>query len=137
MLPLISVVGITVVIMAVVVSSSATLLSVGVPVVVAVVFHNLAGLTLGYTVGRVFRLPVPSRRAVSIEVGMQNSRLAASLATTHFNPVAALPSAIFSVWHNIAGSLLASYWSRKPVAQAQGGGDVTAATSESEVSETP
>ena len=130
-LPLISVVGITVVIMAVVASSSATLLAVGVLVVLAVVFHNVAGLALGYTVGRVFRLPVPSRRAVSIEVGMQNSGLAATLATTHFNPVAALPAAIFSVWHNIAGSLLASYWSRKPAPAEEDRADIEAAPSPS------
>ena len=42
-----------------------------------------------------------------------NSGLAAALATTHFNPAAALPGAIFSVWHNVSGSLLASYWARK------------------------
>lgn len=114
-LPLISVGGITVVVMAVVAGNSATLLSMGALVVLAVILHNVIGLLLGYTVGRIFRLSTPSRRAVSIEVGMQNSGLAATLATTHFNPTAALPAAIFSVWHNVSGSLLASYWSRKPV----------------------
>jgi BASS family bile acid:Na+ symporter len=54
---------------------------------------------------------------VSIEVGMQNSGLAAGLARTHFTPEAALPAAIFSVWHNVSGSLLAGFWSRRvPVA---------------------
>lgn len=136
-LPLVSVAGITVVIMAVVASSSATLLAVGALVVVAVIFHNLVGLTLGYTVGRVFRLPVPSRRAVSIEVGMQNSGLAATLATTHFNPTAALPAAIFSVWHNIAGSLLASYWSRKPAPSDPGQGDAPPSSSGTEAGTAP
>ena len=51
-------------------------------------------------------------RAVSIEVGMQNSGLGVVLASAHFSPVAALPSAVFSIWHNISGSLLAFYWSR-------------------------
>lgn len=118
-LPLISVAGITAVVVAVVAASSSTLLSVGILVVVAVVLHNVLGLGLGYAVARACRLPVSGRRAVSIEVGMQNSGLAAALATAHFNPVAALPAAIFSVWHNVSGSLLASYWSRKPVAAAQ------------------
>ncbi len=112
-LPLVSVAGITVVVMAVVAASASTLLSVGLLVVLAVVLHNGLGLALGYTVGRVCGLPVSGRRAVSIEVGMQNSGLAAALATAHFNPAAALPAAIFSVWHNVSGPVLASYWSRK------------------------
>lgn len=115
LLPLISVAGITAVVMAVIAESSSTLLSVGVLLVVAVVVHNAVGLTIGYAVGRVFRLAPSGRRAVSIEVGMQNSGLAAALAAAHFNPAAALPAAVFSVWHNVSGSLLASYWSSKEV----------------------
>ncbi|TQL70378.1 BASS family bile acid:Na+ symporter [Nocardioides albertanoniae] len=114
-LPLVSVVGITAVVLAVVAGSASTLVSVGLLVVLAVVLHNVAGLTLGYAVGRVCGMPVTSRRAISIEVGMQNSGLAAALATVHFAPAAALPAAIFSVWHNVSGSTLASYWSRRPV----------------------
>ena len=114
-LPLVSVVGITGVVLAVVAASSSTLLSVGVLVVVAVVLHNVLGLALGYAVGRVCGMPISSRRAISIEVGMQNSGLAAALATVHFSPAAALPAAIFSVWHNVSGSTLASYWSRRPI----------------------
>ncbi len=112
-LPLVSVAGITAVVVVVVAASSTTLLSVGFVVVLAVVLHNVLGYALGYGVARVCKLDVPGRRAVSIEVGMQNSGLAAALATTHFNPTAALPAAVFSVWHNVSGSLLASYWSRK------------------------
>lgn len=120
-LPLISVAGITGVVLAVVAGSADTLLSVGLLVVLAVVLHNVAGLALGYAVGRVCRMPISSRRAISIEVGMQNSGLAAALATVHFSPAAALPAAIFSVWHNVSGSILASYWSRRPIE----GGEVT------------
>lgn len=114
-LPLVSVLGITAVVLAVVASSASTLLSVGLLVVAAVVLHNVAGLALGYAVGSVCRMPVSSRRAISIEVGMQNSGLAAALATVHFAPAAALPAAIFSVWHNVSGSTIASYWSRRPI----------------------
>jgi BASS family bile acid:Na+ symporter len=114
-LPLISVAGITGVVLAVVAGSADTLLSVGLLVVLAVVLHNVAGLILGYAVGRVCGMPISSRRAISIEVGMQNSGLAAALATVHFSPAAALPAAIFSVWHNVSGSILASYWSRRPI----------------------
>ncbi|MCD0442732.1 bile acid:sodium symporter family protein [Glycomyces sp. A-F 0318] len=117
-LPLVSVLGITLVVMAVVAGSADTLLEVGALVAVAVVLHNAFGLALGYGLARLCRLPATGRRAVSIEVGMQNSGLAAALATTHFNPVAALPAAVFSVWHNISGSLIAAYWSRRPVADA-------------------
>lgn len=112
-LPLISVLGITAVVVAVVAASADTILSVGLLVVLAVILHNGLGLGVGYAVARACRMDVAARRAISIEVGMQNSGLAAGLATVHFNPTAALPAAIFSVWHNVAGSLLASYWARR------------------------
>ncbi|WP_432494016.1 bile acid:sodium symporter family protein [Kineococcus auxinigenes] len=119
-LPLVSVAGITAVVLVVVAGSAGTVLDVGALVVLAVVLHNLGGLLLGYGVGRACGLSAASRRAVSIEVGMQNSGLAAALATVHFAPAAALPAAIFSVWHNVSGSLLASWWSRRPVATGEG-----------------
>ncbi|MHA6798650.1 bile acid:sodium symporter family protein [Bounagaea algeriensis] len=112
-LPLVSVLGITLVVMAVVAGSAADLVSVGLAALIAVVLHNCLGLAVGYGAARVCGLDEPARRAVSIEVGMQNSGLAATLATTHFNPVTALPAAIFSVWHNISGSLVAGYWARR------------------------
>lgn len=114
-LPLISVLGITGVVVTVVAGNSATLLDVGLVVVLAVILHNVGGLALGYAVAAGLKIPVTVRRAVSIEVGMQNSGLAATLATVHFAPAAALPAALFSVWHNVSGSLLAGFWSRKPV----------------------
>ncbi|MNV00604.1 hypothetical protein D3C71_907740 [compost metagenome] len=46
---------------------------------------------------------------------MQNSGLAATLGKIYFSPLAALPGALFSVWHNLSGSLLAGYWSGKPI----------------------
>lgn len=112
-LPLVSVAAITTVVVVVVAASSQTLLSVGLLLVVAVILHNVLGLTIGYVIARACRMDVSARRAVSIEVGMQNSGLAAALATAHFTPAAALPAAIFSVWHNVSGSLLASYWARR------------------------
>jgi bile acid:Na+ symporter, BASS family len=83
-------------------------------VFLAVVIHNGLGLLLGYWSARLFRLDEKSCRTVSIEVGMQNSGLGVVLAKTFFTPATALPSAIFSIWHNISGPALASYWSRKP-----------------------
>lgn len=80
----------------------------------AVVIHNGLGLSLGYGLARLFRQSRRVARTVSIEVGMQNSGLAATLATTHFPqyPEAALPAAIFSVWHNISGAVLAFVYAR-------------------------
>lgn len=115
-LPLVSVVGITAVVMAVVAGSASALLTSGLLIAVAVVLHNVLGLGLGYLAARLVGLDETARRAISIEVGMQNSGLSASLATTHFNPVAALPAAVFSVWHNVSGSILAGYWARRPAA---------------------
>ena len=79
-----------------------------------VVLHNLCGLGLGYLIGRLLRLPAPKRKAISIEVGMQNSGLASSLATLHFAayPMATIPGAIFSVWHNISGAIVARLYAR-------------------------
>ena len=83
-------------------------------VILVVVLHNLCGLGLGYVLGRLLGLSHPKRVAVSVEVGMQNSGLACSLATLHFAafPLAPIPGAIFSVWHNISGALVARLYGR-------------------------
>jgi BASS family bile acid:Na+ symporter len=79
---------------------------------IAVVLHNIIGLFLGFYLARLFGMEISKARAVSIEVGMQNSGLGVALASTHFGELAALPSAMFSVWHNISGSALARWWRR-------------------------
>ncbi|WP_046472362.1 bile acid:sodium symporter family protein, partial [Allosalinactinospora lopnorensis] len=112
-LPLISVSGIVLVVAAVVGANAEAVLGTGALLVLAVVLHNGAGLALGYAAARLARLPESARRAVSVEVGMQNSGLAAALATAHFAPLAALPGALFSVWHNISGALIATFWARR------------------------
>jgi BASS family bile acid:Na+ symporter len=71
------------------------------------------GLAGGYGVARALRLDPATRRTLAIEVGMQNSGLAVALAVKYFQPVAALPGALFSIWHNLSGSALAAYWSRR------------------------
>jgi BASS family bile acid:Na+ symporter len=95
--------------------NASKLLTGGLIVVAVVVLHNLCGLALGYGVGKLLRLTHPKRTAISIEVGMQNSGLASSLATIHFAafPMASIPGAIFSVWHNISGALVAKFYSMK------------------------
>lgn len=114
-LPLVSVLGIVIVVAGIVAANADAVLSTGILVALAVVLHNGLGLLLGYGAASLARLDEAARRAVSVEVGMQNSGLAASLATTYFTPAAALPAALFSVWHNVSGSILASFWARRPV----------------------
>lgn len=114
-LPLVSVAGIVVIVMAIVAANADNLLAVGPFVLAIVVVHNLCGYLLGYGIGRALGVGPAGRRAIVVEVGMQNSGLAATLATAHIGGAAALPGAIFSVWHNISGPLLATYWRRRPV----------------------
>ena len=87
----------------------------GLAIVIVVMFHNLCGLGLGYLIGRLLGLTEPKKRAISIEVGMQNSGLASALASLHFAayPMATIPGAIFSVWHNISGAIVARLFTRK------------------------
>ena len=113
-LPWVSVAAITFVVVAVVAGSAAAILTAGWLILLAVVLHNGLGLGLGYGAARLFNLPVPSRRTMAVEVGMQNSGLAAGLAREYFSPEAALPAAVFSVWHNVSGALVAAYWRRRP-----------------------
>ena len=91
------------------------LLTAGLLVVAVVMIHNLLGLAIGFTVGRLLKLQKPKCVALSIEVGMQNSGLASSLAVLHFAayPLATIPGAVFSVWHNISGALAARFYSPK------------------------
>jgi BASS family bile acid:Na+ symporter len=80
------------------------------PVFAAVALHNVSGLIVGYYLPRLLRYDPVTCRTVSIEVGMQNSGLSVALAIQFFSSVAALPGALFSLWHNISGSMLAAYW---------------------------
>ncbi|MGJ5591373.1 bile acid:sodium symporter family protein [Micrococcus lylae] len=116
-LPWISVVFISLVAAAVVGNSAETVLSAGFLVLLAVVLHNGLGYALGYAGAHLCGLPRPSARTVSIEVGMQNSGLAAGLAAQYLSPAAALPAAVFSIWHNLSGAVLAMVFRRsdKPV----------------------
>ena len=110
-LPLISTIAIIMIIASVVSANSARLKTVGLIVVLVVILHNLLGYAAGYGVGKLLRLNTTKCRALSIEVGMQNSGLATSLAATHFAqyPLATIPGAVFSVWHNISGAVYANF----------------------------
>lgn len=112
-LPLVSVVAIVMIVAGVVSGSRAKILETGLTIFAIVILHNCLGYLFGYLVGKLFKLDYADKKAVSIEVGMQNSGLGASLAMAHFEPVSAVPSAIFSFWHNISGPILATYWNKK------------------------
>lgn len=113
-LPALSSIAIALVVCIVVSHNASRLLVGGMIVVLVVVLHNICGLGLGYLIGRLLGLAEAKKKALSIEVGMQNSGLATSLATLHFAayPLAAIPGAVFSVWHNISGAI-AAYFYRK------------------------
>ncbi|SEQ55952.1 bile acid:Na+ symporter, BASS family [Faunimonas pinastri] len=113
-LPLISMVAILAIIAAVVAGSHANIANVGPLVLLAVVLHNGIGLLSGYWGGRLLGFDEAVCRTLALEVGMQNSGLAATLGKIYFSPLAALPGAIFSVWHNLSGSLLAGFWAGRP-----------------------
>lgn len=108
-MPTVSSVAIAVIIALVVAANAKRLWAGGATVFVVVILHNVGGLALGYLIAAALRLAEPKRRALCIEVGMQNSGLAASLAAVHFAayPMAAVPGAIFSVWHNVSGAFVA------------------------------
>ncbi|WP_088103311.1 bile acid:sodium symporter family protein [Halalkalibacter urbisdiaboli] len=111
-LPIISILAILAIVAAVVGVNKENIATTGLLVFLAVILHNGFGLALGYVTARLCGIDETKRRAIAIEVGMQNSGLGASLASVHFSPLAALPSAIFSVWHNISGPALVSFWTR-------------------------
>lgn len=111
-LPWLSVIAISLVVAAVVANSADQIVSAGLLVLLAVVLHNGLGYLVGYGTGRLLRQPIRSSRTISIEVGMQNSGLAAGLAAQYFSPAAALPGAVFSIWHNLSGAVLAAFYRR-------------------------
>ncbi len=108
-LPAFSSVAIALIVAIIIAANADKLLVGGLVIVLVVMLHNLCGLGVGYLIGRLLGLSEPKKRAISIEVGMQNSGLASSLATLHFAayPLATIPGAIFSVWHNISGAVVA------------------------------
>lgn len=110
--PLISVIAIVFIIAIVVALNHERLGQIGIIVLMAVVLHNLLGLISGYVIPRLLGYDEKTARTLSIEIGMQNSGLAVALAGKYFGAMAALPGAIFSIWHNLSGSLLAVLWAK-------------------------
>lgn len=113
-LPSVSVIAICLIVAAVVSHNAEKIMSTGVLVFVVVILHNLLGYACGFLVGKLLRLNIAKTKALSIEIGMQNSGLATSLAGTAFPTLAmaTVPGAVFSVWHNISGAVLANIYNR-------------------------
>ncbi|HJN95952.1 MAG TPA: bile acid:sodium symporter family protein [Gammaproteobacteria bacterium] len=113
LLPSLSIMIILLIIAIIVALNSGQLLEVGLLTLLAVMLHNLLGLSGGFYISRLFGFDLKQSHTIAIEVGMQNSGLGVALALQFFSATAALPGALFSVWHNISGSILASHWGRK------------------------
>lgn len=112
-LPIISIVAIILIVAIVVALNNANIQTAGLSIFIGVILHNSLGLFSGYYLSKLFKFDEKTARTVAIEVGMQNSGLSVALAIKYFTSLSALPGAIFSIWHNISGSLLASYWHSK------------------------
>ncbi len=111
--PFISTIAIVVIIAVIVGLNKTKFHEIGFIIICAVMLHNLSGLLSGYWLSKLLGYDEKTCRTLSIEVGMQNSGLSVALAIKHFTITAAIPGAIFSIWHNLSGSFLAGYWSSK------------------------
>ena len=117
-LPMVSVIGICMIVASVVSHNATKILSTGLIVFSIVILHNVLGYACGFGLGKIVKCNTPKTKAISIEIGMQNSGLATSLANSSFSSLAmaTVPGAIFSVWHNISGAILANifnHWNEK------------------------
>lgn len=114
-MPLVSVIAIVAIVAAIIGGSKEAILQSGLLILAVVILHNGLGYLLGFTAARFFKLPYADSKAIAVEVGMQNSGLGVALAAVHFaaSPITAVPSAIFSLWHNISGPALATYWASR------------------------
>ena len=119
-LPLVSMIAICCIIAVITARSRNDLLTVGPWLIGSSMIHNLLGYTMAYWLAKAIHLKESACRTVAFEVGMQNGGMASALAMNVLkSPQAALASAIFGPWQNISGSILATYWHRKPVKDAK------------------
>ncbi len=111
--PAISAAAIVIIIAIIIGTNSENLKQSGLLVLFAVILHNGLGLAGGYGVAKALKLSEKEARTLAIDVGMKNSGLSVALAIKHFTAAAALPGAIFSIWHNLSGAFLAGHWSKE------------------------
>ena len=109
-LPLMASLAIVIIIAVIVSLNQPQIKNMGHTLLAAVALHNIGGMLAGYAIPWLLRYDTQTCRTASIEVGMQNSGLSVALAVTYFSSAAALPGALFSIWHNLSGSLAAMIW---------------------------
>ena len=112
-LPLIAVIAIIFIIAIIIASNANQIFKYGPKIFFIVICHNLLGIFLGFYLCKKMNYSEKIAKTLAIEIGMQNSGLATALAIKFFGPLAGLAGALLSIWHNISGPLLASYWKRK------------------------
>ena len=112
-LPLIAVIAIIFIIAIIIASNANQIFKYGPKIFFIVICHNLLGIFLGFYLCKKMNYSEKIAKTLAIEIGMQNSGLATALAIKFFGPLAGLAGAFFSIWHNISGPILASYWKRK------------------------
>ncbi|BBN82508.1 sodium transporter [Pseudoalteromonas sp. A25] len=112
-LPLASMAAIIFIIAVIVALNHAKLQSVGLIVFSAIILHNGSGLLLGYWLPKLFGQNEQVCKTIAFEVGMQNSGLAVALSMKFFTPASAIAGTLFSIWHNVSGSILAGFWNRQ------------------------
>jgi len=131
-MPALSTIAIATIIAIIIAANAQKIADCGALILAAVILHNTGGLTIGYLFGRLLGCNPAKCKALSIEVGMQNSGLATSLATLHFPayPLATVPGAIFSVWHNLSGAIVARFFRTEKLTEQppQAGSDEEART---------
>jgi BASS family bile acid:Na+ symporter len=108
--PLLSTLAIVLIIAIIVALNKSRIAEMNLVIIAAVILHNFTGLTFGYFIPKLLKYDKKTCRTICIEVGMQNSGLSVALAVKFFSAAAALPGAIFSIWHNLSGSVLAAWW---------------------------
>lgn len=93
------------------------LVSHGGVILLVVIIHNATALTIGYLSGKALRLPERDCRAVSIEVGIQNSALALTLIFSFFSGLGgmALVAGLWGIWHMVSGMAIAAYWGTRVI----------------------
>lgn len=114
-MPVVSMAGIGFIITIITAAGRDSLLDIGLILIGIVMVHNIFGYLLGYWSGRLFKMPERDCRTIAIEVGMQNAGLASGIAK-EMGKIATigLAAAVFGPLMNISGSLLASFWHRRP-----------------------
>jgi BASS family bile acid:Na+ symporter len=114
-MPLLSMASIAMIIVVITAAGRDSLLSIGPQLIGWVLIHNLAGYGLGYGAAKALRMSEKDSRTVALEVGMQNGGLASGIAK-ELGKIATvgLAPAVFGPLMNITGSILASYWHRRP-----------------------